>query len=94
MSDSAKFDKDGFLVDLSIWSPELAQSLAQNEGLELGAEHWEVIHLLRDFYQEFELSPAMRPLIKYVKIHLGAEKAVVSICSDYFLAAQPNSPPK
>lgn len=77
-------------MNLSHWSPELAQNLALNEGIELEAEHWEVIHLLRDFYQEFELSPAMRPLIKYVKIHLGAEKGR----SVYLLRLFPGSPAK
>ncbi|MNJ77618.1 Sulfurtransferase TusE [compost metagenome] len=52
----------------------MAQALAEREGLALEAAHWEVIHLLRDFYREFQLSPATRPLIKYVALKLGAEK--------------------
>ncbi|MCP3752815.1 TusE/DsrC/DsvC family sulfur relay protein [Pseudomonas sp. SBB6] len=67
-------DKDGYLVELSDWSEEVATALAAHEDLELTAEHWEVLALLRDFYQEFELSPATRPLIKYTALKLGADK--------------------
>ncbi|MCU1720067.1 TusE/DsrC/DsvC family sulfur relay protein [Pseudomonas sp. 5P_5.1_Bac1] len=67
-------DKDGYLVDLSDWSEDVAQALAARESLELSADHWEVLTLLRQFYQEFELSPATRPLIKYTALKLGVEK--------------------
>ena len=67
-------DKDGFLLDLQDWSREVAQALAEREGLSLTPEHWEVLELLRQFYQAFELSPATRPLIKYTALKLGPEK--------------------
>ncbi|KZX51840.1 TusE/DsrC/DsvC family sulfur relay protein [Stutzerimonas frequens] len=67
-------DKDGFLVDLSDWNEAVADALAAREELALEAEHWEIIHLLRAFYAEFQLSPATRPLIKYAAQKLGAEK--------------------
>ncbi|MDU9392327.1 TusE/DsrC/DsvC family sulfur relay protein [Pseudomonas japonica] len=67
-------DKDGYLVELSDWSADVARALAERESLELTADHWEVLELLRQFYQEFELSPATRPLIKYTALKLGAEK--------------------
>ncbi|WP_028633600.1 MULTISPECIES: TusE/DsrC/DsvC family sulfur relay protein [Pseudomonas] len=67
-------DKDGFLVDLHAWSHEVAQGLAAREGIALTADHWEILELLRQFYQEYQLSPATRPLIKYAALKLGAEK--------------------
>lgn len=67
-------DKDGYLVELGDWSADVARALAERESLELTADHWEVLELLRQFYQEFELSPATRPLIKYTALKLGAEK--------------------
>ncbi|NWA25383.1 TusE/DsrC/DsvC family sulfur relay protein [Pseudomonas gingeri] len=67
-------DKDGYLVELSDWSPEVATALATREELELSPEHWEILELLRGFYREFELSPATRPLIKYTALKLGTEK--------------------
>jgi tRNA 2-thiouridine synthesizing protein E len=67
-------DKDGYLQELADWSDAAAEALAQAESIQLSAEHWEVLHLLRRFYDEFQLSPANRPLIKYVALHLGTDK--------------------
>ncbi len=69
-----ELDKDGYLVDLNDWSAEVAQALAEQSGIDLSREHWEILELLREFYQQFELSPATRPLIKYTALKLGAEK--------------------
>jgi len=67
-------DKDGYLIELQDWSETVAEALAAREELELSAEHWEILRLLRAFYAEFQLSPATRPLIKYVAQQLGPEK--------------------
>ncbi|MGP0011758.1 TusE/DsrC/DsvC family sulfur relay protein [Pseudomonas sp.] len=67
-------DKDGYLVELNDWSPEVAAALATREELELSPEHWEILELLRGFYREFDLSPATRPLIKYTALKLGTDK--------------------
>ena len=69
-----ELDKDGYLVDLNDWSVDVAQALAAQSGIELSPEHWEILELLRSFYQEFQLSPATRALIKYTALKLGAEK--------------------
>ena len=52
----------------------LRNALAAAEPLELTADHWEILELLRQFYAEFQLSPATRPLIKYTALRLGPEK--------------------
>ncbi|AOE85038.1 TusE/DsrC/DsvC family sulfur relay protein [Pseudomonas sp. TCU-HL1] len=67
-------DKDGYLQELTDWSPAVAHALAEREELELQPEHWEVLELLRGFYAEFQLSPANRPLVKYVAQKLGPDK--------------------
>ena len=67
-------DGDGYLMELNDWSTDVARSLAQAQDIELTEEHWEIIALLREFYAQFQLSPANRPLIKYVQGKLGPEK--------------------
>ena len=67
-------DKDGYLLNLQDWSPEVAAQLAAREKIILDERHWEIITLIQGFYREFELSPASRPLVRYVQQHLGAEK--------------------
>lgn len=71
---SLPLDKDGYLVDLADWSEATAQALAQREGIILSAEHWEILWLVRSFYEEFQLSPANRPLIKFIAVKIGPEK--------------------
>lgn len=83
-------DEEGYLLNLQDWTPELASQLAKDVDVELTDAHWEIIHLLRDFYNEFEVSPAMRPLVKAVSKKLGAEKGR----SIYLMTLFPGSPPK
>jgi len=67
-------DPEGYLANLDEWSPAVAEALAKDEELELSSAHWELIELIRQFYAEFDHSPAMRPLVKYISLHLGKEK--------------------
>jgi tRNA 2-thiouridine synthesizing protein E len=83
-------DSEGFLQHLEDWTPEVAGFIAQQENISLTEKHWEIIYLTRGFYQQFGLSPAMRPLVKYVENHLGAEKGK----SIYLMQLFPPSPAK
>lgn len=83
-------DKDGYLVNLNEWTPEVATLLAEQESIVLTLEHWEIISLLQSFYSEFQISPAMRALVKYTEKQLGAEKGK----SIYLLSLFPPSPAK
>ena len=87
---TAPRDAEGFLCHLEDWSEQAAAILAQEEGITLTAAHWEVINSLREFYAAFGLSPAMRPLNKYLKEKLGPEKSG----SIYLLQLFPGSPAK
>lgn len=83
-------DNGGFLLNHLNWNEDIAQQLAENEGIDLTLNHWQLIHLIRQFYQEFDISPAMRPLTKYIKLHLGPEQA----SSIYLMQLFPQSPAK
>jgi tRNA 2-thiouridine synthesizing protein E len=45
-------DEEGYLVDPDTWSEPVAQALASELGVELGAEHWQVLRFMRDWYEE------------------------------------------
>lgn len=68
-------DQHEYLANFSEWSPELARHIAELEQIELTDAHWEVIHFVRDFYQEYDTSPAMRVLVKAIGKRLGPDKA-------------------
>lgn len=67
-------DKEGYLQNLDDWSEVVAEAIAQQEQISLTEPHWEIIWLMRDFYQQFEVSPAMRVLVKTAGLQLGKEK--------------------
>jgi len=83
-------DEDGYLINLNDWDEEIANAIAAQENISLTSAHWEIINLLQEFYREFELSPAMRALVKYTEKKLGPEKGK----SIYLLQLFPPSPAK
>ena len=71
---SFESDEEGYLVDLASWNEELANLIAKDEEIEMTEEHWEVVNFLREYYNEYQIAPAVRVLIKAVKKTLGADK--------------------
>ncbi len=67
-------DASGYLTHLADWSEDLAIEIAKREHIELTDEHWEIIFLVRDFYQEYKTSPAIRMLVKAMAQKFGEEK--------------------
>lgn len=89
-SKKIKLDPEGYLVNQQQWNIEIANLLAEDEGLTLTEKHWEIIQLVRDFYNRYEMAPAMRPLVKATKQTLGDDKGN----SIYLMTLFPGSPPK
>ncbi len=67
-------DNDGYLKESSLWSEGLAEVIAEKEAITLTPEHWEVVRFVRDFYLEFNTSPAIRMLVKAMANKFGEEK--------------------
>ncbi|MBK1727069.1 TusE/DsrC/DsvC family sulfur relay protein [Halorhodospira neutriphila] len=67
-------DEEGYIEDLNLWSPEVAELMAQEDGQELTEQHWEVINFLREYYDEYQIAPAVRVLTKQIGKRLGPEK--------------------
>ena len=67
-------DAFGYLLNIVDWNEDVAKHIAQLEGVELTDAHWEVIYFVRDFYQEYNTSPAIRMLVKAMSAKLGADK--------------------
>ena len=67
-------DEEGYLINLSDWTEEAAQELAKSEGVTLTDAHWEVVHFLREYYNEYQIAPAVRVLTKAIGKKLGPEK--------------------
>lgn len=64
----------GHLANVDDWDQAVATALAKTEDIELTEAHWQIIHLIRDFYQRFEHIPPLRIFVKTVAKELDPEK--------------------
>lgn len=81
-------DDKGFLTDWTVWTPDIARAFAELEGIELSDAHWQILYLLRDYYTQYDASPANRALVNYVKKQLGPDQGN----SIYLMTLFPGSP--
>jgi TusE/DsrC/DsvC family sulfur relay protein len=52
-------DEEGYLLNLADWTKEAAEHLAEEEKVPLTDNHWEVINFLREYYNEYQIAPAV-----------------------------------
>ena len=83
-------DAHGYLKNTDDWSEALVPVLAEEEGIALTEAHWEVVRFVREFYQEFNTSPAIRMLVKAMAKKYGEEKG----SSRYLYKLFPKGPAK
>ena len=62
-----ELDQDGHLCDHTIWTPAIAQQLANTLEVSLSDEHLEILQQVRAFFDKFNHAPATRPLIKWLQ---------------------------
>ncbi len=67
-------DEEGYLANLSEWEPAIGEAMATAEDQPLTDEHWDIINFLREYYEEYQIAPAVRVLTKAVGKRLGKEK--------------------
>jgi len=83
-------DEEGYLANISEWEPEVANAMAEIDDCELSENHWEVINFLRDYYEEYQIAPAVRVLTKAIGKKLGKDKG----SSKYLYELYPYGPAK
>jgi TusE/DsrC/DsvC family sulfur relay protein len=67
-------DEEGYLLNLADWNEEVADEIAKKESIAMTPSHWEVVNFLRDYYNEYQIAPAVRVLTKAIGKKLGADK--------------------
>lgn len=61
-----ELDEEGHLLDHNLWTPEVAQQLADTLAVTLTDDHYRILQQVRAFHTEFNHPPSTRPLIKYL----------------------------
>jgi TusE/DsrC/DsvC family sulfur relay protein len=67
-------DEEGYLVNLADWNKDIAEVIAKAENVEMSENHWEVVDFLRQYYDEYQIAPAVRVLTKAIGKQLGEDK--------------------
>ena len=83
-------DAQGYLLNAEQWSEALAIEIASIEAITLSDAHWQVIHFVREFYIEYNTSPAIRALVKAMQNKYGADL----VSSRYLYRLFPEGPAK
>ena len=68
-------DDEGYLVDPAQWSEQAAAALARQERIVLSEEHWAVIRFMREYYEQHQIAPDARHVMKHLAAYKGAGKA-------------------
>lgn len=87
---SLETDEEGYLANMNDWQPEVATVMAEIDECDLSENHWEVINFLREYYEEYQIAPAVRILTKAVGRKLGKDKGN----SKYLYELFPQGPAK
>ena len=91
MENAPTRNSEGFLEDARCWTPQIAEQIAVDNGLELLPAHWEIVQFLRGFYQQHAMSPpSNRLFVKAIKEALGEDKGN----SIYLMQLFPGTPAK
>ena len=64
---NVELDQDGHLCDYTIWTPGIAQQLANTIDVTINTEHLDILQQVRAFFVKFNHAPATRPLIKWLQ---------------------------
>lgn len=64
-------DDEGYLIDPADWNEEVAEERARREHIVLSAEHWAVIRFMREYYEQRQITPDARHVIKFLAGYRG-----------------------
>ena len=70
-----ELDDEGYLLNTNDWSPQVPELLAREMDIELTDERLEIVHFVREQFEERECIPEMRTLLKTLRERHGKETA-------------------
>lgn len=66
MNIRASRDPEGYLYDPDNWNGDIANELADEEGIELNETYWPILNFIRKYYREHSVAPDVRHLIAFL----------------------------
>jgi dissimilatory sulfite reductase related protein len=77
-------DEEGYLVDPMDWNEAVARILASQESIELTDEHWQVLHFMREHYDQNQVAADARFAIRFLAGEMGYGSAARSRLFELF----------
>jgi len=68
-------DNEGYLLDPSQWTEQLAKEIAEEENIDLEDDHWHIITFIRDYYEQHQTVAETRTLLKHLKTTLKPDQS-------------------
>ncbi len=68
-------DEEGYLLDPTMWDNQVAEQLAEQLSLEMNEDRWQIINIVREYYETTTCVPELRKVLKSLKEQSGKDKA-------------------
>lgn len=66
-------DGEGYLLNHHDWNKVVANEIADRENITLTEQHWLIINFVRNYFLEYNTTPAIRSLVNNLKKTYGEE---------------------
>ena len=77
-------DQEGYILDMDAWSEGFARAQAAKESLTLSNEHWQVIHFIREYYEDHNVQAQVRDMVKHFRAAWGPDRGNSRYLHDLF----------
>ena len=67
-------DAEGYLIDPAEWTEDWARNKARELDIELNDDHWAAIGFMRSFWEEHQLPPDARFVMRHLSETRGASR--------------------
>lgn len=64
-------DAEGYLIEPQDWNESVAEQFAAQENIVLEDDHWDVLRFMRAYFDEHQIIPDARHVIKHLSTRLG-----------------------
>jgi len=72
-------NEQGFIGNPDAWSEDFAKAIAEQDGIDLYVDHWELIWYVREYFEENQSIPTMHNVVR----SLGKKQARFHDQKDY-----------
>ena len=68
-------DVNGFLSKRLSWTRDVGLKIAELDDVALSEEHWHIIDYFREYYDDYNVPPPMRMVVRVFKKEFGEQNA-------------------